>query len=471
MSGFRDSAAVLVVRQGGQGLEVLLVRRSAALRFFGGYWALPGGVLDGRESFVECALRELFEETGLDLAGGAGPDPEALRRLLISEEGAAHWPRHGGDGGLIGIGSMETPAFAPVRYHTHFFAVEVGQEGKVDVWPGELDEGEFVPVAQALAQWREGRRPIVPPVRTLLAFLETHGWPGFLEHVPAHLERYRSGDLPPILNSPGVEMLPLRTPTLPPATTTNHYLVGLERLYLVDPATPHRDEQERLVRYVREREAAGARLQGLLLTHHHHDHVGGLAELRAALQVPVWAHPATIDRIGSDGAGVLPLEDGSRFDLGRAPDGTSDWHLEAVHTPGHAPGHLVFQESRYRALIAGDLASTASTILIEPPDGHLATYLASLQRILDRGLSLLYPAHGPVALDGAALLRRYLAHRASREAKLIEALAEGLTTLDELLPRVYADTDPSLWGLARGSLAAGLEKLAEEGRYRPSSAS
>ena len=88
-----------------------------------------------------------------------------------------------------------------------------------------------------------------------------------------------------------------------------------------------------------------------------------------------------------------------------------------MHTPGHDRGHLVFLESRYGALIAGDLASTVSTILIEPPEGHLSTYLATLTRMAEVDFGHLYPAHGPAARDGRGLLRRYLRHRAMRRTR------------------------------------------------------
>ena len=122
------------------------------------------------------------------------------------------------------------------------------------------------------------------------------------------------------------------------------------------------------------------------------------------------------------------LEHGDVLELGRAPDGRPGWRLHVRHTPGHAPGHLVFIEDRYRAAIVGDMVSTLSTIVIDPPEGHMATYLDSLRALLAEDIGTLYPAHGLAQLDGPALLRRYISHREERESKLVRAIDAGHAT-------------------------------------------
>ena len=149
--------------------------------------------------------------------------------------------------------------------------------------------------------------------------------------------------------------------------------------------------------------------------------------------------------------------------LGVAPDGTPGWHLEVMHTPGHARDHLCFIDSRYRAAIVGDMLSTISTIIIDPPEGHMATYLRELERLLTRPMSTLYPAHGPAHRDGHALLRQFIAHRRGREQKVIAALSRAPQSLEALLPTAYGDVAPAVYGAALRSLLAGLEKLAEDG--------
>jgi glyoxylase-like metal-dependent hydrolase (beta-lactamase superfamily II) len=150
--------------------------------------------------------------------------------------------------------------------------------------------------------------------------------------------------------------------------------------------------------------------------------------------------------------------------LGQAPDGTAGWKLLAIHTPGHDRGHLCFRESRYGAVLVGDMLSTMSTIIVDPPEGHLATYLHSLERLLAEPLTTLYPAHGPAQRDGRKLVKQYLRHRRQRETKLLECLQQGGGTLEQLVPKVYWDADPRLYPFAARSLLAGLQKLQEERR-------
>ena len=158
------------------------------------------------------------------------------------------------------------------------------------------------------------------------------------------------------------------------------------------------------------------------------------------------------------------LADGERLDLGPAPDGAGRWHLEAVHTPGHARGHLAFVEPRYGLLFAGDMVSTLSSVLIAPSEGDLATYLASLRRLQDYALRLLLPAHGPPSARPAFILEECLAHRAQREAELVAALAGPPRTAAELAVEVYRGLPAPMMKYAQMQIEAGLLKLEREGR-------
>lgn len=158
------------------------------------------------------------------------------------------------------------------------------------------------------------------------------------------------------------------------------------------------------------------------------------------------------------------IEDGDTIPLGQAPDGSDGWELEAIFTPGHDRGHLCFSENRYQALVAGDMISTVSSIIIDPPEGHLATYMKSLALLQGREIGTLYPAHGPAVPGGKTVIKHYQRHRAQREAWLLEALGEEPTQPTELLPLVYRDVAAELYPMAARSLLAGLIKLSEEGR-------
>ena len=450
-----------------------------------GYWSLPGGTIDevDREvadaeehALMSCALRELFEETGVLLPplGTLVRDEERdrMRTSLLHEgKGAGAWGRTlraatAAFECLEPLGTMTTPPFAPLAFANRFFHAEL----PVDEWPsierGELDDGRFVSAGEALRLWLEGEMPIAPPVRILLELLDRVGPARFYDAVREEIEAIDAGRLHPVFFSPGVFVAPLRSETIPPATTTNTYLVGSRRFWIVDPATPYPDEQERLFEIVDRYLAEDRQLEGILLTHAHPDHVGAVEATCERFGCKVRAHADAAAKLDASLPFGPALVDDERLELDRAPDGAEDWHLRVLHTPGHADGHCAFLDSRYRSLIAGDLASTVSTIVIDPPEGHLATYLASLRRVAALDIAALHPAHGPATLQGAALLRDYLLHREDREASLLRNLTDEPRALSDLVPAVYTDVPERMWPYAERSLLAGLIKLEEESKAR-----
>jgi ribonuclease/clavin/mitogillin len=249
--------------------------------------------------------------------------------------------------------------------------------------------------------------------------------------------------------APGIRVLALRTPTLPPAAHTNVYLVGPDAgpWVAVDPGSPYPDQQE-----VLDRALAEVGLALVLLTHHHGDHVGGAAELAARFGAPIAAHANTAKRLPGLEISRL-LEDGERVG-----------DFECVFTPGHADGHLCFAREGFT--IAGDMVAGLGTILIDPSEGDMTLYLRSLERLLAMPQAMLLPAHGPALPDGHAKLREYIAHRLMREAKVVAALGTTDEPVGELVARAYADTPRMLWPLAERSLVAHLHKLAVDGRAR-----
>lgn len=257
--------------------------------------------------------------------------------------------------------------------------------------------------------------------------------------------------------APGFWVLPLRTPTLPPATATNTAVVGTRRLVVIEPASPHEDEQARLLAFLDERFRDGARLEGILLTHHHADHIGFAEGLRARTGAPILAHaqtdarmPVSVDR---------HLVDGDRLEL-------DDGHaIRAVFTPGHAPGHLVYLDEGTSIGHAGDMVAGDGTILIDPDDGgNMSDYLDSLRRLGDLGAAALVPAHGDTLDEPGAVCRHYIEHRLGRERKVVDAMGTQSRALSEILAIAYADTPKMLWPLAQKSLRAHLGKLTSDGR-------
>jgi glyoxylase-like metal-dependent hydrolase (beta-lactamase superfamily II) len=263
--------------------------------------------------------------------------------------------------------------------------------------------------------------------------------------------------------TPTLRRIELRTPTLPPATHTGCYVIGPTdgpgELCLVDPGSPYPDQQTLLDAWLADERRAARNVRCVLLTHHHGDHMGGAAHL-AAQGIPVWAHALTQQRVAARVDVARLLDDGAFIELGDAT-------IKVIWTPGHAAGHLCFAVSTAVGLdiIAGDMVAGVGTILIDPDEGEMADYLASLRKLAAHGPCRLHPAHGPVIVDGVAKLQQYEAHRLRREQQVCDALAAATTSsLHELVQRAYADTPPALWPLAARSLLAHLLKLQRDQR-------
>jgi glyoxylase-like metal-dependent hydrolase (beta-lactamase superfamily II) len=134
--------------------------------------------------------------------------------------------------------------------------------------------------------------------------------------------------------------------------------------------------------------------------------------------------------------------------------------LRVIHTPGHTSNHLCYLLEEEKLLFTGDHLMQGSTVVINPPDGDMVAYLASLERLLDEDLEWLAPGHGFLIDEPHAVVRKTVAHRLAREAKVLAAVqAHGPADAATLLPVVYADTPPRLHAVALRSLQAHLVKL------------
>jgi glyoxylase-like metal-dependent hydrolase (beta-lactamase superfamily II)/8-oxo-dGTP pyrophosphatase MutT (NUDIX family) len=454
---------------------VFWVRRDEGLSFAGGFYAFPGGRLDrsdaavpvaglrGREAMqVACACRELFEETGVLLAHGAErlsrSARDAARRAVL--DGALAFgdflAREGlslDAGRLEPAGRWVTPPFSPVRYDTRFFLARLPEAEEASVWPGELSAGEFVAATRALGLWERAEVLLHPPTWWAMDCLARAGPPdclGAMRNPPPDDER----QVPRIEFQKGIFMAPLRTPTLPPATHTNAWLVDVGGgLAVVDPGSPDPEEQDRLDALLGLLAEEGLPASEVWLTHHHADHVGGVPRFLSR-GLPLLAHPLTAARLPAAWR-ARPLQDG-RLLHGR---------YRALFTPGHAPGHLCFHDERSGALLAGDMVSTLSTIVIDPPEGDMAEYLRQLQRLRALGARTLLPAHGVPVPNPAAKFDEYLQHRRGREEMIAGALAGG-GLLPEITRAAYGDAPSFMLPVAERSCLATLLKLEQEGRAR-----
>src|SRR6185503_2882951 len=233
-------------------------------------------------------------------------------------------------------------------------------------------------------------------------------------------------------------------------------------LLIIDPGSPYEDEQLALVSSVDGLLAAGRRVREIVLTHMHPDHVGGVNALRTHLgnEVKVAAHRLTAEPIAESIRVDRFVEDEEVITL----NGTPEISLRAMHTPGHARGHLCFYEERTGTLISGDNIVGLGSVLIDPPEGNMRDYLVSLERMRALpNVSVIFGGHGPAMANPQAKLDEYITHRLEREANIGRAIGEGATTPKEIVARVYTDVSPKAHAMAERAVLAHLEKLESDG--------
>jgi glyoxylase-like metal-dependent hydrolase (beta-lactamase superfamily II) len=233
----------------------------------------------------------------------------------------------------------------------------------------------------------------------------------------------------------------IRAPNPGPFTLsgTNSWLVGREPTWLIDPGPRAVAHLEALAGEI----AARGGLAGVALTHDHPDHAEAVPAVRERFpDAPVAGARGEVDVVLGEGSGFGPLE--------------------VLPTPGHSPDHLAFVAGD--VLLSGDAVLGEGSSLIIPYPGALAAYLQALRRLRQHQFGVLAPGHGPPVAAVAAKLDEYLTHRLERERRLLAALAGGARTVDELLNEAWSDAPPALRPAAAATLAAHLDKLAEEGR-------
>ncbi len=210
---------------------------------------------------------------------------------------------------------------------------------------------------------------------------------------------------------------------------------------------------------------AGKTVSHIAITHTHMDHSPAAPALAAAT--------------GARITGCAPLvlaDDGPRADAGfdatYAPDAVMadgdsisgpDWTLTALHTPGHTSNHLCFALAQEKALFTGDHVMKWSTSVVSPPDGDMAAYMESLQKLYDREDRIYYPAHGPAVENPRQLVRGMIGHRRQRERQILNLLENGEGHIPAMVAAMYKGLDPRLTGAAGRSVLAHLVDLQNRG--------
>ncbi len=247
--------------------------------------------------------------------------------------------------------------------------------------------------------------------------------------------------------SPMVRRIVAPNPNLFTGPGTNTYLVGIDEVVVVDPAV---DDDRHLDAIMG---CGGDRIRWIAVTHTHIDHGTGAAKLA--------------ERTGAELLGFGPkdgFKPSRKIGDGHIIDST-EFRLRAIHTPGHASNHLCYLVEEERMLLSGDHINESATVVIKPPDGDMAVYLESLEKLKKLRLRSIAPGHGRLIENPGETIDWYIQHRLEREEQILSVLREvGPAKIADLVPIVYADVAEERWPIAMHTVHAHLLKLAKDGK-------
>jgi len=251
---------------------------------------------------------------------------------------------------------------------------------------------------------------------------------------------------------------------------TNTYVVGSGQVAVVDPGPADEDHLKAIAGAIK-----GERLTHILVTHSHHDHCDGAKPLQAMLGGEIVAYGPTGTARGAGAPGL-----GDAFvDPSFVPDRVvrdgdtvkgKGFALDVLHMPGHAPDHLCFALVGRRTMFTGDHVMGWNTTVIAPPEGNLADFIASLERLMARHDKLFLPGHGGRIQTPQRVVRAYITHRKWREQTILACLDDGVSTIRGIVGRLYGTLDTELKEAAALSVRAHLEHLTARNLVRAESA-
>jgi len=432
--------------------HVFMVRRQPYLNAFPGYDSFPGGKIDREDSKSQHPARFLTDWEGQEM--------HALVREM-QEELAYDLPAEIASGQITSVKFLATavaPTIVPIRFRLHFFRVDLKTRPVFTPDSGEIADTFWETPQQLLARFHKGDSLMVPPLRWVLEELDRN--PQGCDFGDLSPQFDEENYVPRLEQISGVQIMPVPCNTIPPADRTNAFLLGDSDSpqILVDPSPKSPQVLEKLLRTLRHDD-----ISAVFLTHHHLDHHEHAPELARRLNVPVWMSADTRTRItqkhGDDYFAGLQVE------IKQEGDNLTNWKGEAVRVypiPGHDAGQLALAPESLRWFIVGDLIQSLGTVVISTPEGDMATYFQTLEKIIELGPSVIVPSHG-TPMRSTFRLQATLQHRREREKAVLELHADGKTEA-EMLDIIYQEVQQELLPFAMENIKSHLVKLRQEGK-------
>ena len=257
---------------------------------------------------------------------------------------------------------------------------------------------------------------------------------------------------------PGIARVLAHNPSAFTYYGTQTYLVGDDEVAIVDPGPDLSDHVEAMIRAI-----GGRRVVAIMCTHTHRDHSPASRALANLTGSPIiGCAPLALESVGPRADAAFDgeykpdrvLQDGESVEV----DGRS---IVAVATPGHTSNHLCFAVGG--ALMTGDHVMGWSTTVVVPPDGEMAAYMASLDKLRQREDHVFYPAHGPPVTKPQRYVRSLMVHRMQREKQILRLVGEKARDIPDIVAKAYPGLDPRLETAAGGSVFAHLLDLEKRG--------
>lgn len=262
--------------------------------------------------------------------------------------------------------------------------------------------------------------------------------------------------------APGVARIVANNPSVFTFKGTNTYIIGSDDLAIIDPGPEDEAHLAAVLDYV-----GGRPVSHIVITHTHRDHVDGLERMAEATKATVCGYGRAK---GNEGALSNPR--GTEYiDASFAPDivltdgktvSGSNWTLEALFTPGHAPDHLCFALPEQNVFFSGDHVMGWNTTVVAPPEGSMAHYMASLEKLVGRPDRVFLPGHGGQIADPQRMVRGYMVHRNWREQAILGAIRDGNSTITGIVQLIYKGLDERLINAASLSVQAHVDHLIEK---------
>jgi ribonuclease/clavin/mitogillin len=357
----------------------------------------------------------------------------------------------------VDLGIALTPPLMPVRFNTHFYRVDLARRPGLQPDASEVAAAEWAPPATWRDRYETGDLLCAPPTVAVLRALAAD--PGATQVPGLHFMQREPNELPMLENLAGVRHIFVRSDTIPPAEHTNCFLLGDPQSHriLVDPS-PNSDEEFDKLAALAARHVA----HEVFLTHHHPDHRQLADRMARKLEVPIGMSQDTSERIRARAGDEFFA--GLAVNIYQEGDVVCRWLGHAVRVyavPGHDEGQLALMPDNRAWCIVSDLIQGIGTVVIAKPEGNMAKYFASLQRVIALDPKVIYPSHGG-PLGTVFRLAETLRHRQLREQQVRQFHGEG-KTVEAMVPLIYQGLDPRLLPLARCNVESHLDKLREEG--------